>query len=127
MTHVIGTGFAVGLEVVEGLQFDPSKPNVFCRICGAVFQGPLDRTAVGVLQEALALSERKAWSHRHAKTHSAYEHRMLAESGRFYTPEAAVKLAPFGIISMSDAWADEEIAQALYESNPIPQNDVEGS
>lgn len=125
--HLVGSGFAIGLTSLEGLEFDPARPHTFCRICGAVFQGPLDRTAVGVFQEALALGERKAWSHKHAKHHSAREHRSLELSGRFCTPEAAHKLVAYGVLPISDALADEEVAHALFESSPVPLDDAEGA
>lgn len=42
------------------------------------------------------------------------------------TPEAAFKLAAFGIISLSDLLVDEEVAAALLLSSSIPTNDAKG-
>lgn len=54
------------------------------------------------------------------------EHYSLAMSGRWTTPEAAFKLAAYGIISLSDLLVDDEVAVALMESSAVPKDDAEG-
>ncbi len=126
---MLGTGFQVGLHSLTGLDFRADKPHTACKICGAVFQSNSDRALpVGVLEGHAvwaAESIRRKWSHNHAKYHSQHEHESLKKSGRFCTPEAAVKLVPYGIIPFGDAVLDPEIEDALRISKPVPFNDSE--
>jgi hypothetical protein len=50
---------------------------------------------------------------------------MLKISGLTMTPEAAHKLAAFGLIPISDMVLNEEVASALMESHPVPSSEVE--
>lgn len=128
---MLATGFQVGLTSLAGLTFDPAKSHTACKICGAVFQSNADRDLppVGGFAESHAVwaaeSIRRRWSHKHAKTHTEKEHERLKMSGRWCTPEAALKLVAYGIIPISDAVLDPEIEDALRESSPIPFNDSE--
>jgi len=119
---MISSGFAVGLQSLEGLNFEPDKPFRACLICGRVFQSELDRSG---LNELWALENREAWAAKHAKAHSDREHHMLRISGLSMTPEAAKKLAAYGVIPVLDAVTNNETEQALFESSPIPQDDAE--
>ena len=116
------TGATVGLNTLPGLDFDPECSFAFCGICGRVFQSDLDRAQPdGDSPEAMEL--RTAWRIRHAKGHTERQHYELLMSNRKFTPEAAEKLASFGIIDLD---GDDEVNHALLLSKPIPQNDCEG-
>jgi hypothetical protein len=69
---------------------------------------------------------RKEWSFKHARTHPQWEHDQLEKSGAYMTPDAAMKLASFGIISLSDMALSNEMWHAGRESHRMPHNDVEG-
>lgn len=126
--HVFAVGAAIGLDHLNGLVFDLSRPYTCCRICGAVFQSDRDRKANQTdFDQVVAMSIRKGWSINHAKGHSDKEHLMLAYSGAWCTPEAAHKLAAFGIIAVSDAVRSNEHQQALAEAKAVMNNDVEGA
>jgi hypothetical protein len=126
--HLLGLGFAQGLEDLPGLEFDISKPYRFCCICGALFQTSADR-ALNIRSSNKALAEaswkRVEWATNHAKKHTVKEHMLFRKSGLSMTPEAAHKLAAFGVLPLSDSAIDAEIQRALYESKPIPTNDSE--
>lgn len=121
MTDGIASGLAVGLHLLD-IEFDPNKPFRACLICGRVYQTPLDRAGTN---PEWALHNREAWAANHAKAHSDREHHMLRISGLSMTPEAASKLAAYGVIPVLDAVTNEETAAALLESSPIPQDDAE--
>ena len=123
--RLVAHGLAVGLETLTNLKFKPDKPYTYCRICGAIFQNENSRTASTVLKEALAKEERRVWSLNHAKTHTLQEHTTLVVSGLWLMPEAANKLAAFGVIPLADSVINEESNNALRESSPIPFNDSE--
>jgi hypothetical protein len=135
--HLTLTGAAVGLETLTGLDFRNDRPYSGCCICGAIFQSDADRDPVGVYQrqpadfgykldnvDLMALGLRKEWSRNHAKTHPEREHRLLALSGQKFTAEAAHRLAAYGVIPLT---GNDEVNAALYESSPIPVDDVEGT
>lgn len=138
LNDLILTGGAVGLNTLTGLVFDPNKDHTSCLVCGVVFQSDYDRNPVvqfennkGLFRsvaevELYALGLRKEWAANHAKTHSEREHRQLKASGRFCTPEAAHKLAAFGLVSLVDLVIDEEVADALAKSSAVPTDDAEG-
>lgn len=118
----------IGLSSM-GAAFDHRRPHTCCRICGAIYQGDLDRTPDGAYTMQVqhdAIVARMEWSRRHARTHPDWEHKQLVASGRYCTPEAASKLASFGIIAMSDMALDDESADAGLESPRVPLLDVEG-
>ena len=130
-------GIAVGLSTLTNFLFDPSAPHTCCALCGAVFQQDIDRYPQGYATDAFdnnihlvrsyAESLRKNWSHQHAKQHPIHEHEALKKSGRKLTPEAAIKLAAFGVISVIDAVMDDEIEHAYLESKPIPTDDAQAA
>jgi hypothetical protein len=127
------TGMAIGLDTLD-LEFLPHKPFTGCRICGKVFQSALDRDhPFDGLPEHMQLSRgwealrrRKAWSIRHAKTHTSTQHRDLQMSGAWCTPEAAQILASYGVISLTDIIMNAEVSTALHQSSAVPVDDVEG-
>jgi hypothetical protein len=135
VSNLLAHGFAIGLNTLTGLEFSPHHPHTYCRICGAVYQSPHDRNPqqlatnlalpVGAVLQ-LNTNNRKGWSQKHASEHSENEHKDLALSGRWCTPDAAFKLGAFGIFSLIDLTLDDEVSAALKESSPIPKDDVEG-
>lgn len=135
---LVAHGLAVGLDTLTGLLFDPHKPYVGCRLCGRVYQSIADRDPVGVYEKnpasfdynpnhvtIFAMEKRKGWSITHAKQHSEQEHLSLAMSGRWCTPEAALQLVAYGVISLIDLAIDDEVSSALRESKPVPKDDSE--
>ena len=128
--HILGTGFAFPLE---GMKFNPDDDYRACLICGAVYQSWFDRNhrylPVGLLKNkraAIGKEKRQKWAINHARTHSIYEHQLLRKSGMSMTPEAAKKLAAFGLIPISDMLVNyEEVSGALLESSPVPVDDSE--
>lgn len=123
---LIGSGFAVGLETLEGLLFKPNAPFRACLICGEVYQSAIDRNPANEAERAEATIQRQLWANRHAKTHTDREHHLLRISGNSMTPEAAKKLAAYGLIPVGDMIMSEEHEEALLESKPIPIDDAEG-
>ena len=108
------------------MEFEPECSHTFCRICGITFQSELDRTPEpDAMIEFEARMRRMEWSHKHAKTHPAREHEALEKSGRFLTPEAAVKLVPLGIIPVQDIVFSDESEHAGLEAPRMPTDDVE--
>jgi len=101
-----------------------------CRICGAIFQSKLNTDVCDeeyVLDPDIRLAahlETETWRRRHNLTHSEKEHLQFKESGRTFTPEAAHKLVPFGLVPVNDA-QDEEVAAAMLAAPRAPVNDVE--
>lgn len=99
-----------------------------CRICGATFQAnkaiktPNDLYTREVELEVAI--ETREWRTKHAGIHSSSVHESFQRSGRTFAPDAALKLAPFGIVPIEDA-SDPEVAQALLEASRAPFNDVE--
>lgn len=126
---IIARGFLINSP--KDLNFDPSKPNVSCLICGAVFQGPLDlRVPPGHEPEnsliaRLAKLKRDEWAKKHALQHTEHEHMMHKLSGRFATPEAAQKLAALGTFSIIDLVIDDEITNVLGTARSIPIDEIE--
>lgn len=123
-TPIIGHGLAVGLDRLEGLLFDPAKPYRFCRICGDIYQTEADRVDNPVVLDVQ--TRQTLWSSSHARTHTENEHLSLRLSGRYMTPDAAIKLAAFGIVSIVDLALDNEVQAAYGESKSIPKDDCEG-
>jgi hypothetical protein len=122
--HLIGTGFT---QRIEGMVFDPSRDYRACLICGDVFQSSLDRAPYPTDRiRNTAKKLRDNWAKKHARSHTQKEHAMLKASGMTMTPEAAHKLAAYGLIPVSDmAKFDSEITAALAESHPVPSADAE--
>jgi hypothetical protein len=104
--------------------FHPKAAFSGCCICGSVFQSPLDRKVYAGYatpqEQVQATVARRNWSQHHARTqHTQKEHDDLAASGRFCTPEAAYKLAPYGIVTLSDSF-HEENRVAQEEAKRLP-------
>lgn len=121
-------GAMVGIP--SGMDFIPTRDYTYCRICGEIYQPQLNRVSEEEYTSEVILAAnilRREWSQRHARTHTSYEHRMLALSGRHCTPEALHRLVPFGIIPVSDIAFDPESEQSGLEAPRAPSNDVEGS
>lgn len=128
---LLGTGFA---QNFEDLDFDPGKDYVACLLCGAVFQSKLDRAKAPLglytTEESLrhhAQDKRNDWAERHARnSHKPLEHHLLKLSGLTMTPEAANKLAGYGLLPLTDmSTFNEEVSSALLESRPKPNSDCE--
>lgn len=110
-----------------GAAFMQNKPYTGCRICGRVFQDALSRLDNPTpAQQVQAVTGRMEWSRKHARTHPQHVHDSLTASGRYMTPEAATKLASFGIIALSDMALDNESWNAGRESDRAPKLDCEG-
>jgi hypothetical protein len=99
-----------------------------CRICGAIFQSMLNiDVSDGEYDAEIELAahiETTEWRRKHNRRHSEKEHGQFRASGLTLTPEAAHKLAPFGLVAIGDS-NDVEVAQAMYEAPRAPVNDVE--
>ena len=118
-----------GLNEAIGEYFNPRAAFSGCCICGAVFQSELDRKVFyGYAtpgEQVSATVQRRNWSNHHAnKQHTQKEHDDLAASGRFCTPEAAHKLAPYGIVTLSDSF-NEENRLAQEEAKRLPDTEPE--
>jgi len=73
----------------------------------------------------MAEEKRKAWAVNHAtKNHTQGEHEMLRGSGLYMTPEASKRLAPFGIVPLSQLVQDEATSMALLEAPRAPTDDA---
>lgn len=130
LTHSI-----VGKHLLTNFAFDPDKPYTFCCICGDLYQDATQRevTPESPLEKiAHATLLRKTWASSHAKTHSTREHELLRLSGRAVTPEAAVRLVPFGISPLTDMVSNEnnpygdEYSDAARTAPRQPQDDAQG-
>lgn len=108
--HLAATGFTFNDPEIK---FDANYPYTGCLICGAVYQTDLDRLG----ESEFASAGRKRWASKHATTHSRLQHLALRQSGRMYTPEAAQRLAAFGLISLTDMVLDDEVKDALGDSS----------
>jgi len=116
---MIGTGFLIGKEELTNFLFDPSKPYAGCRICGEVYQSDLNR--LGLMD---GIDE---WRIKHNKRHPERIHVQFIKSNRIFSPEAAQKLAPLGVVDFASILIDQESAHALGTASRAPNNDVEGS
>lgn len=97
--------------------FDANAPHTYCRVCGAVFQTQRDRdSVVSVHLRIEATANRKRWAAEHSATHPLRVHQEMAATGRYMTPEAALKLIPLGIIPVSDMIFDRATEQAASEA-----------
>lgn len=119
----------VGLEGVdESFHFRKDREYAACRICGDIFQSKIAHVANDFEYEGdpgikLAIAiETKMWRSRHNEKHSKKEHLALRASGLTFTPEAAHRLAPYGIVTLD---SDSEVADALLGSPRAPSDDVE--
>lgn len=126
MTHLLITHGIVAKP--EDMEFMPDRSHVACKLCGRIFQSWYDRLPQDEITNETILAgytERRDWSLRHARTHPEHEHKSLALSGRFATPDATVKLAAYGISPISDMVFSDESEQAAREAPRCPLDDVE--
>lgn len=119
-----------------GLLFDVNAPYAGCALCGALYQTNQDRQLTQtpraplwwLLKEA-ADSRRLRWRKLHTRRyHTTKEvetfEKWRLETGFAFTPEAANKLAAFGIVSNH---VNDDLHRALIESSPLPTEDCLGS
>src|SRR5207237_149389 len=116
----------------EEANFNPHADFTGCKICGDIYQSELDRKVqlrLATPRETIqATVQRKNWSKHHAKQHTDRQHKSLALSGRFCTPEAAQRLAAWGVIGIPlaiDAPVDGELRHALATAPRMPDNTPE--
>lgn len=111
--RLVAEGFQFHLP---GQDFDPNYPFTYCRLCGEVYQTPQSRSQLpnDVIESA---DQRRRWSHTHqAMRHTQHQVDELENSGLWLTPEAQHKLAPVGVIALSDFRISEEHHVAGKES-----------
>lgn len=132
-----------------GIKFNVNAPFRCCRLCGAIYQSSDDRLCRSYLEEGtlvehksitnricftgpqsaltlidIANAKRERWAKLHERRyHTESETIALQKSGFAFTPEAANKLAPYGITPLGNL--HPEIADALYEAPRKPFDDVE--
>lgn len=132
------TGAAVGLKSLPGLVFELEASYTGCMICGSLYQSILDRKIALLVREPdnplncfldgyiiQAEKLRKEWAKTHSKSHPQEQHDSLKKSGQFCTPEAALKLAPYGIFPLDSS--SDEVDHAMLEAPRAPLDDVEGT
>lgn len=68
-----------------------------------------------------------AWRQEHARrNHTPAQHLALQRSSLLMTPEAAHKLAAFGIIPIEQMLSHKPTEDALLEAPSVPQQEVQG-
>lgn len=133
----VAHGLAVGLESLTNFKFQAHNPHTYCRICGALFQSDFDRNPEEFVSDdsnditlsdviSYATLKRKRWSQYHAATHSSQEHDLLVKRNLWLTPDAAYRLAAYGIIPLVDMVLNDEIEDSLRQAPSIPTEDSEG-
>lgn len=112
-----------------GVEFDVLAPYSGCFLCGEVYQSPYDIlylemsedpfTPLHKLHDVKAKADalRFAWRSAHSNSHTTEDHERLAESKDLMTPEAAMALAPLGVIPLDGS---NEVMQALAEAPRVP-------
>lgn len=138
----------IGLNSL-GVDFSVDAPFSACRLCGAIYQHPDDRLckswidsgrittrqnlsgeifytgdihACNVLDECTDRRER--WRRLHERRyHTDEEIEQLQKTGFALTPEAAHKLAPYGITPLGNL--HQEIVDAMATAPRAPINDAE--
>lgn len=121
--ELVLTGGVVGWDYLD--QFDPAAPLAGCRLCGKVYQTKYHRRLHlegrtnndKLLQLVLDLNT--IWREKHTREcHSEDEVEKFTKTGFAFTPEAAHKLAPFGIVPLGNMHVD--IADGMYEAPRAP-------
>ena len=139
----------IGLDSL-GAVFRVEAPFSACRICGSIYQTDADRLCRTYLEsgrivehfnsltqesyftgdsQALAVldlsTDRRArWRKLHERRyHTEEEIALLAKTGFALTPEAANRLAPYGITPLGNL--HEEIVDALFTAPRAPIDDAE--
>jgi len=122
----------VGQSALTNFRFNKERPYAGCRLCGALFQPEWFMEAseiqynLATARNNLSMREIGRWREQHNLRHTAAEHLALAESGLTFTPEAARRLAPFGLVPVTDV-EDAEIRDALKEAPRAPEDDAEST
>lgn len=120
-----------------GIEFDITLPYSGCYLCGEVFQSRYDllyntptlsKDGIEVFinvdaVRAKADSLRLLWRALHSEGHLSSEHERLARSGDLMTAEAALKLAPLGIIPL-EGTNNLEVFAAMKEAPRIPEVNI---
>lgn len=139
----------IGLDSL-GAKFVVEAPWSACRLCGVIYQSDLDRLSYEYLQDGRlkevvdpftkesiftgdehatrllddATDRRRRWRELHERRyHTDQEIESLQKTGFAFTPQAAHRLAPFGITPLGNA--HEEIVDALFTAPRAPVDDVE--
>ena len=114
-----------------GLTFRKDREFAGCAICGALFQARLamelpddEWDTDRLLFETAVAIETKQWREDHNRKHTEKEHRDHVESGLTFSPEAAHRLAPYGLVPITDGEHDE-VAHAMLAAPRAPQYEVE--
>lgn len=126
--HLFLTTSIVGRSQLTNFEFDPDKPYTFCCICGALYQDEAQRKIMAdssVERIAHATLLRRTWAQNHAKTHTDREHAQLRLSGRAVTPEAAMRLVPYGISPLTDMVLSGEHEHAAKTAPRQPYDDAQ--
>lgn len=119
----------VGQEQTS-LSFRKDRRYAGCRLCGVLFQPraaietPDDRYTLAL--QVRVEAEIADWRKKHSRQHPDREHLSFSASNLTFTPEAANRLAPFGLVPIGDG-EDPEIAVALLEAPRAPVDDVEST
>lgn len=139
----------IGLKSL-GSTFEVEAPFTGCRLCGSIYQSKLDLLCRTYLEQGhlvetfdpitrtstfygddfylnvlhTANDKRARWRELHERRyHTEKEIESFNATGFAFTPEAANKLAPFGITPLGNL--HPEIIDALYTAPRAPVNDVE--
>lgn len=124
--HVL-IGTLVGAKELIGFEFDQAMPYGGCRICGKLWQPPILRDNQVPYDRRVLIVKR--WRQYHAlNEHNEEEHKALALSGLWATPEAQVRLAPYGITDVTSYSPTDSamLDSALLEAPATPVNDADG-
>lgn len=109
LRHLVAEGFQFHLP---GQDFDPTRPFTYCRLCGAVYQTAQSRS-YDPQDQIESADIRRRWSYSHiALRHTQEQVDALERSGLYMTPDAQEKLAPLGVIALTDFRKSEEHHQA---------------
>lgn len=124
----------LGLDEL-GSDFNPHAPFTACRLCGALMQTDRDRFSLELMDEgdvALArlisadeTEKRHNWLRRHEQlNHPISEIEAFQKTGWAMTPEAAHRLAPFGIAPTGNITPD--IVDAMLTAPRAPSVEESG-
>jgi hypothetical protein len=114
-------------QSLTSLRIRKDRQFAGCRICGAMFQSSLVHSEPYTAELSHRVSEETSdWRARHNRSHTTEEHVSFVSTGRTFSPEAAHKLVPFGLVPIMD-WDDPEVAHAMITAPRAPYDDAEGS
>jgi hypothetical protein len=122
--------------------FNPDYPYTYCRICGDLYQSHTQRAPTKAENPAAKHApydpinapndtvgkamQRRNWAIRHERSHTPAEVARYSPkdpktgevTARLFSPEAAHRLVPFGIIPLSGMVLDPEVE---YAANTAPR------